>query len=88
MKQGNTCLCEKCKGPDDCHYSSYYHREEGFDGQHKWMVKQLTERIEELKLEIRNKEQECQRLREGFLAVSRLAEEIQQSTTGDGAQTR
>ena len=43
----NTCMCQLCKGKQ-CHYSAYYHREEGFDYEHRNTVMRLHDRIAKL----------------------------------------
>jgi hypothetical protein len=54
---GNTCQCSSCKGKD-CHYSDYYHREEGFDLQTRVNEQRLRERIAELEAKVRMNPQE------------------------------
>jgi hypothetical protein len=46
----NTCKCDKCKGKK-AYYSSYYHREEGFDVETQNHFTYFRERI--LKLQSR-----------------------------------
>lgn len=40
----NTCKCDQCLGKK-AHYSSYYHREEGFDLETHFTIKGLHDRI-------------------------------------------
>jgi uncharacterized membrane protein len=43
----NTCKCDQCKGKQ-AQYSSYYHREEGFDLETRNTIQALHKRIAKL----------------------------------------
>lgn len=47
----NTCKCEICLGKA-CHYSAYYHREEGFDAMHNKMRADFDELVLRLEDEL------------------------------------
>ena len=60
----NTCMCEQCKGKG-CHYSMYYHREDGFDAMHNRMVKEFQERVIALESVIDSQAMQISRLERG-----------------------
>lgn len=59
----NSCMCSQCKGKK-CHYSDYYHREEGFDTEHQNTVAYFQERVLALESYIRKLEKKLKKIKQ------------------------